>query len=49
MMTYDIAAIVLVISGTPILFLSILKGMKIKKDLPNDLHGKWRESITASI
>ena len=40
MMTY-IVAIVLVLSGTPILFLSILQGLKIKKDLPEELQGKW--------
>jgi hypothetical protein len=48
-MTYDVAVIVLVLSGTPILFLSILQVLKINKDLPNDLHGKWRASITGSI
>ena len=44
MMMYDIVAIVLVLSGTPILLLSILQGLKIKKGLPKELQGEWHPS-----
>ena len=46
MMIYDIVTIVQVLSGTSILLLSILQGLKIKKDLPKDLQGKWRAVIS---
>src|SRR5574340_607009 len=45
-MMYDAVAIVLVLSGTPILLLSILQGLKIREDLPKDLEGKWRAVIS---
>ena len=38
-MIYDITTIVQVLSGTLILFLSILQGLKIKKDISKDLQG----------
>ena len=46
MMTGDIVAIVLVFSATPVLLISILLGLKIKKDLPEELQGKWRAVIS---
>jgi diguanylate cyclase (GGDEF)-like protein/PAS domain S-box-containing protein len=46
MMIYDIVTIVQILSGISILFFSILQGLKIKKDLPKDLQGKWRTVIS---
>ena len=43
MMTHlhDIATIVQIFAGVLILFFSILQGLKIKKDISEDLQGKW--------
>ena len=40
-MIYDITTILQILSGTLILFISILQGLKIKKDISKDLQGKW--------
>ncbi len=40
-MIYDITTILQILSGTLILFFSVLQGLKVKKDISKDLHGKW--------
>jgi diguanylate cyclase (GGDEF)-like protein/PAS domain S-box-containing protein len=45
-MRYNIVTIVQILSGIPILILSILQGLKIKKDLPAELQGQWRTVIS---
>ncbi len=40
-MLYDITTILQILSGTLILFISILQGLKIKKDISKDLQRKW--------
>jgi len=45
MMMYDIVAVVLVLSGIPILLLSIPLGSEIKKNLPKEFQGKWHPQI----
>lgn len=49
MKLFDIIAVVQILAGTLILLPSILIGLKIKKDVSNDLQGKWLAVISFVI